>query len=348
MTTSQRKRKDPPTTHTQLPIPKLPKPSLSFNQEDSTPPRKLYSCLTIDVPSCPDMCGTVEPCKRLISRKQLETSVGGIVLNSSGKGTLSDTMGKYSVCLHRGRRKLMEDSFLVTTNNDNGVYGVFDGHGSQGSECATLCSDTVNEYAKSFGEWNMKVETGFKEALDRAHEASLESIEKGGSTACCAYVSDSKLWVANIGDSRCVLSKKGTAIPLSRDHKPDDPEERKRVESQGGQVVYYNGWRVEGILSVSRSLGNKNLAAFLSAEAELTEHDIASDDDFIILATDGLWAVMDSQAAVDIVRAELNKAGVAGLDVSSRAQRVTEALVEEALDIRNSPDNICCIVVFLN
>jgi len=342
-----RKRKGLSDTQTQ-PLKLKSHKHSSLSKEDSTPPRNFYSFLKIDVP---DLCGSIEPFSTpppSLSRKRLtpRVSVGGIVLDSAGKGTLSDCLGNYSVCCHRGRRKIMQDSFITTTNNENHVYGVFDGHGEQGQKCASLCAKKLVEYASHKKHWNTQVERGFQEAFQQAHKASLQSIQKGGSTACCAYVTPEKVWVANVGDSRCVISRNGTAIPLSSDHKPDLPEERKRIESQGGQVVYYNGWRVEGILSVSRSLGNKSLAKFLSSEADITEHTVADSDEFIILATDGLWGAVDSQKAVNIVRAEMNKAESAGLTTSELVQRASEALVDKACG--TSMDNICCVVAFLN
>lgn len=111
--------------------------------------------------------------------------------------------------------------------------------------------------------------------------------------------------------------------------------------------MFYNGWRVEGVLTVSRSLGNKNLAKFLSAEAEVKTHEVTAGDEFFILATDGLWSVVDSQAAVDIVRAEIARAESADMDVSQVSQRASEALVEVAYLKQHSMDNICCVVVFL-
>lgn len=75
------------------------------------------------------------------------------------------------------------------------------------------------------------------------------------------------------GDSRCVLvQRSGKAVPLSTDHKvlacslalplaqhtdclalqPDRPEERERITSRGGQVVFWGVWRTQGVLAVSR------------------------------------------------------------------------------------------------
>lgn len=62
-----------------------------------------------------------------------------------------------------------------------------------------------------------------------------------------------KLYVANAGDSRCVLARNGEAIALSFDHKPDNDEEKKRIEAAGSQILE---GRVDGNLNLSRALGD--------------------------------------------------------------------------------------------
>ena len=62
-----------------------------------------------------------------------------------------------------------------------------------------------------------------------------------------------KLVIANAGDSRCVLARGGKAIPLSFDHKPENEEERSRIEKAGSTIVE---GRVDGNLNLSRSLGD--------------------------------------------------------------------------------------------
>ena len=74
-----------------------------------------------------------------------------------------------------------------------------------------------------------------------------------GCTACVALITDSEIYCANAGDSRCVLSENGKAIELSIDHKPDMITEKARIEKAGGFV---EDNRVKGVLNLSRSLGD--------------------------------------------------------------------------------------------
>lgn len=96
------------------------------------------------------------------------------------------------------------------------------------------------------------------------------------STACaCAVVGNSKVICCNAGDSRAIIVKRdGTFIPLSYDHKPGRNDETKRINDLGGRVIYWGRWRVEGVLAVSRSIGDAKLKPFVTASPDVIEHDI--------------------------------------------------------------------------
>lgn len=132
-----------------------------------------------------------------------------------------------------------------------------------------------------------------------------------GCTAVVAVVRRGVLTVANAGDSRCVLSRGGVAVEMSSDHKPDLPEEMARIEEAGGFVR--NG-RTCGNLSLSRALGDfgfkcngavKASEQMITAMPEIREQELQEDDEFLILACDGIWENMSSQQVVDFVRERL-------------------------------------------
>jgi protein phosphatase 2C family protein 2/3 len=145
--------------------------------------------------------------------------------------------------------------------------------------------------------------------------------------------------IANAGDSRAVLGKRGRAIELSKDHKPNCTSERLRIEKLGG--VIYDGY-LNGQLSVARALGDwhikgsKGSKCPLSSEPELEEIVLAEEDEFLIMGCDGLWDVMSSQCAVTMVRKELM--------AHNDPERCSRALVKEALQ-RNTCDNLTVVVV---
>ena len=180
-----------------------------------------------------------------------------------------------------------------------------------------------------------------------------------GSTAIVALLRESRgafghfLTVANVGDSRCVLSSAGgRAVELSSDHKCSRPDERRRIEAAGGQVIRD---RLHGVLAVSRAFGDaehKRLRGVemwgrefsadpLSAEPEIVTRSLerganGAGDEFIILACDGVWDVLSSQQAVNFVRRRLL--------VHRDVRRAAQELVNKALALA-SIDNVSVIVV---
>ena len=181
---------------------------------------------------------------------------------------------------------------------------------------------------------NSKVGENDAGVLHAAHQAAAQQAKAmdddgdSGTTACCVLVTPDWLVCANAGDSRAVFSRSTRAVPLSFDHKPDDEGEERRIRSAGGYVA---GGRVEGDLAVSRGLGDfrfKHPPTVL-ADIDLStqtpqrpiEHDIMhpqdqkvspvpdiilhtrnrEQDEFVILACDGIWDVQSNQECVEEV-----------------------------------------------
>lgn len=145
--------------------------------------------------------------------------------------------------------------------------------------------------------------------------------------------------IANAGDCRAVLGKRGKAIELSKDHKPDSTSEKLRIKRVGG--VVFDGY-LNGDLSVARAIGDWHMkgpagsSCPLIAEPELQEMVLCEEDEFLILGCDGLWDVMSSQCAVTIARKELM--------IHNDPESCSRELVREALN-RNTCDNLTVVVV---
>ncbi|KAF2015041.1 PP2C-domain-containing protein [Aaosphaeria arxii CBS 175.79] len=138
------------------------------------------------------------------------------------------------------------------------------------------------------------------------------------------------LYTANVGDARIVLCRNGRALRLSYDHKGSDENEGRRVASAGGLILNN---RVNGVLAVTRALGDAYMKDLVTGHPYTTETVIQADqDEFLILACDGLWDVCSDQEAVDLIR------GVQDPQVASKI------LVDHAL-ARFSTDNLSCMVV---
>jgi len=123
-----------------------------------------------------------------------------------------------------------------------------------------------------------------------------------------------QILAANIGDSRCVVSRAGKAMELSEDHKPEDEIELKRITNAGGFLT--DDGRVKGGLNLSRAFGdhmykdNDKLHLkdqMITAHPDIRHYDVTKEDEFMILACDGIWNVMTNQEAIDFVRDRLEK-----------------------------------------
>ena len=169
---------------------------------------------------------------------------------------------------------------------------------------------------------------------------------KGTTATVAVLAADGRLVVANVGDSRAVAccDARGRAVRASVDHVASDAAEAARVAALGGAVVTGPGGvaRVAGDVVVTRSIGNVDLAPYLSAEPNVVAFDLRDDArlEFMVLATDGLWDVISSDDAVRFVRARLDRRS------DHSFQAAATALTHEAL-VRQSTDNVGVCVVDL-
>ncbi|KAB7494084.1 Protein phosphatase 1L [Armadillidium nasatum] len=162
-----------------------------------------------------------------------------------------------------------------------------------------------------------------------------------GTTAIIAVLDGELLIIGNVGDSRAVMGDlKGSTIPLSFDHKPNQLKERRRIKEAGGFITFTGVWRVAGILATSRALGDfplKDPRKLITAEPDVLTFSLKDHKaHFVILASDGLWDVMSNEDAVEFVRNHINE-----WDNGARS------LVLHAYD-RGSQDNITALIINLS
>ncbi|KAL4450727.1 hypothetical protein ABPG77_001083 [Micractinium sp. CCAP 211/92] len=171
-----------------------------------------------------------------------------------------------------------------------------------------------------------------------------------GCTAVCAVVRGGELFVANAGDSRCVLSRAGRAVAMTQDHKPMDTDEYARIMKAGGFVA---DGRVNGSLNLSRALGDleykqtKELGPeeqMVTALPEIRRETLQPGDEFLILACDGIWDVLTNQEAVDFVRERL----AAGMSPRQVAEEMCDhCLAPDTGGCGKGCDNMSVVVVQL-
>jgi len=257
----------------------------------------------------------------------------------SGKGRSHEGHTKYGFTLVKGKANHpMEDyhvaKFVQYQGRELGLFAIYDGH--LGDKVpAYLQKNLFHNILKEEEFWT-DPNRSISKAYERTDQAILlhsPDLGRGGSTAVTAIlVNGRNLWVANVGDSRAVLSKRGQAIQMSVDHEPNT--ERGSIENKGGFVSNMPGdvARVNGQLAVSRAFGDKNLKSHLRSDPDVTTADVDGDTDLLIIASDGVWKVMANQEAVDIAKKIKDP------------QKAAKQIVVEALN-RESKDDISCIVV---
>ncbi|PAN17106.1 hypothetical protein PAHAL_3G107800 [Panicum hallii] len=261
-----------------------------------------------------------------------------------------------------GPRRYMEDEHiriddlsahlgsLLVCPLPSAFYGVFDGHG--GPDAAAymkrhamrfLFEDSEFPQASRVDELYLQsVENSVRRAFLQADLALADDLDisrSSGTTALTALVFGRQLLVANAGDCRAVLCRKGVAMEMSRDHRANYVEECERVAASGG---YIEDGYLNGVLSVTRALGDWDMktpdasASPLIAEPEFRQATLTEDDEFLIMGCDGIWDVMTSQHAVSLVRR--------GLRQHDDPVRCARELVMEAKRLETA-DNLTVIVV---
>ncbi|XP_050262955.1 probable protein phosphatase 2C 27 isoform X1 [Quercus robur] len=290
---------------------------------------------------------------QLASTAEVELDSGVVSTESPSDGNaMFVPVFRSGSCSEIGPKPYMEDEHICIDNlfehlgstapfpSPGAFYGVFDGHG--GIDAALFVRENILRFILEDSHFPICVNKAIKSAFLRADHAfadaaSLDS--SSGTTALTALIFGRMMLIANAGDCRAVLGKRGKAVELSRDHKPDSFSERLRIEKLGG--VVYDGY-LNGQLSVARAIGDwhmkdpKGSSSPLSAEPELQDMVLNEEDEFLILGCDGLWDVMSSQCAVTIARKELM--------LHNDPERCSRELVREALK-RNTCDNLTVVTV---
>lgn len=257
----------------------------------------------------------------------------------------------------------MEDAHLVHAIERDAFFCVYDGHG--GSAAAYHCRDhlhlrilsslgcgatpaeaLVDGFARIEDELlsEQRQQLAWRMAAGSTGAPTGAPLELCGATALVALLREGSVHLAWLGDCRAVLCRGGEAVDLTRDHVLSGGagcSERARVLAEGGEI---EGGRLSGFLEVARAFGDLDPATGckpvgLSCAPELNAQPLQPEDEFILLGSDGLWQLLDSQAAVRLARSDLRAHADAGM--------AAEKLVEAALATNRADDNITAMVVLL-
>jgi len=233
----------------------------------------------------------------------------------------------------------MEDAAFIENMNNDLFVAVFDGH--NGNRCSeflkTYLLEELNNQLKQDGDLELALKKTYCNIDQRWLNLAKSDDCNDGSTGLCIVVQDQKIVVANTGDSRAIMNRAGKCIELNKDHRPTDPEEMKRIEGCGGQVI---GGRLQGELAVSRAFGDYRFKmddrGLLICEPEIRQFNITADIEFIVVACDGLYETFTNTEVIEYISRLLAE--------SIEINEIAKSLAEEAID-RGSGDNITIIII---
>ena len=235
-----------------------------------------------------------------------------------------------------GNAKTNQDKYVYCENIFNlencNVFGILDGHGSNGHLVSDFCGEAIKKFFKEESHFitkqNKKItkESLYQKLTQNNYmflKKFYENLQKelidasfdthfSGTTCVIVYQIDNKIICSNIGDSRAILiNKKGEEkeiIELSKDQKPTNPEEKKRIEESGGEIapcddeidldgpkrVWVKGEKFPGI-AISRTLGDEvGKSVGVICTPEFIEKTLPSNSSYCIVASDGIWEFLSN------------------------------------------------------
>ncbi|KAL5283487.1 PPM1B family protein [Megaselia abdita] len=260
---------------------------------------------------------------------------------------------KFGISSMQGWRSEMEDAHYAQTGlsepfSDWSFFAVFDGHA--GGKVSEHCSKNLLKFVLETdefknGDFIKGIRTGFlriDEVMRVLPELTAEPEKIGGTTAVCSFIAPNQLYIANCGDSRAVLCRNGRPVFATQDHKPELPKETERIQQAGGSVMIQ---RVNGSLAVSRALGDYDFKndrekgqceQLVSPEPEVFCEERQEDDEFLVLACDGVWDVMTNEDICSFIQSRLK--------VTNDLELVSNQVIDTCLH-KGSRDNMSVIII---
>ena len=280
-----------------------------------------------------------------------------------------------------GVKKTNQDNFFIYKNfldsPDHIFLGVCDGHGLCGHDVsgylvnhlpqnlnASLTKDNIKSISNSadYPQISNIISLTFVQTnINIVNDDNVETTFSG--TTCSSLIfCPTKVISANVGDSRCVVGKfdgkNWRAKNLTRDHKPSEEDEKKRILEKGGRIesfkdedgefvgperVWLKNEDVPG-LAMSRSFGDDVAHSVgVISQPEIFEYNFVNEDKFILLASDGIWEFISSDECVNIVKDYYLKDDIDGaLSYLYKESSKRWIMEEEVID------DITLIIMFLN
>lgn len=282
-----------------------------------------------------------------------------ITVKENDKGASNDL--SWTCCSMQGWRVEMEDAHITKDSlcerlSSYSMFAVFDGHA--GKEVARVTSseftdhlltlspfdsmsdkddynqaDVIQGLHHAFQNWDRKL---------RTHPRLTQQGDRSGSTATGVLITPKHYFVFNVGDSRSILVRNKKLHFASNDHKPINEEEKQRIENAGGRVMIQ---RINGSLAVSRALGDfeykqrddmGDLEQLVSPDPEVTCIERHEDDNYMLIACDGIYDVMSNEEIVEFINDRFSR--------EEDEANISNTLIDLCLH-KGSKDNMSSVIV---
>ena len=251
--------------------------------------------------------------------RSLELLIDGKLTDNLNKEA-SKNMSNISAvaCSVQGWRISMEDAHILLNDEEFYCFGVYDGHG--GDSTAIKVNAEFPKLLKAMYQQHVKDKSNPKHFEKWLVESYLEmdkslynQNDQSGATAVSVQIQYPHVYTANAGDSRALLCRNGLAYGLSFDHKPTLENELKRIYEKGGFVEF---GRVNGNLALSRAFGDFEykqaygqgkpaLECIVTCMPDVSHVELTTDDEFIVVACDGIWDCLSNQDCANLVREQI-------------------------------------------
>ena len=258
-------------------------------------------------------------------------------------------------------------------------FGIYDGHGGNG--CAEFLKDNLHKFIANDKNFPENISESIYSGFYKAEKEFLNNFainkntniikDKSGSCALIMLLIDTKIYIANVGDSRCILSlNNGTKYKVvTEDHKPNSEKEKKRILENGGKIyqsqtpisnlinknsnqILLGPYRVfPGRLSCSRTIGdieakkiefggNPNV---IIPKPNIYMYDLLKEDiDFFIMGCDGIYDQLTNNEILDAAWQVFKNKN--NNNLHNQCGKITDFILKCAM-ARKSFDNITCLLI---
>mmetsp|Transcript_100846 Transcript_100846/g.252827 ORF Transcript_100846/g.252827 Transcript_100846/m.252827 type:complete len:980 (-) Transcript_100846:61-3000(-) len=221
-----------------------------------------------------------------------------------------------------------QDNFFVQHKDGISMYGVCDGHGPFGHLVSFRLVQTLPHFickSENYGkDWSLALKDGFlaaqKDLCDFCGTHSI-NIEASGAAGSVLVLEEQTVHIAFIGDARIMLGswnrRDSRMIFCTKDHKPELPEEKARLEASGSEVreidpgsfrIYLPGSNFPG-LTMSRAFGDTACNGVLR-EPEYHKYVMQPTDQwYAIVASDGVWEFLEGEEVCNLTAKKLRLKG---------------------------------------